>query len=476
MAFMLVLDQHQGEGALKLNLDPAHPIWGEVSDDGVLTARLFEQLAIADEQRSADVLVTPRSSYQSAVLLAQGVKPHQAISRPIFKQNALGLEFYSFYEQNGKPYKGFVQYTDTQAEFIKGHQKPADANMTMLNSALEQSYYREQQHGAVRAFHPNTQKLTALLFDVLERAKYPEFDKHAPDSRLALWLFGKSGGAGQLFYYSTNTGLENAPNVIKKETSSPYYAQWKRHYDEWLKIAPDTKVDKGCWVIPVDTLTQWQKHCQKVLGIEPPPRQHKAIKGHSMKAMGNGSGVMGLIKRHAPHGVVYQLQSFDNSALTPDEIPLLTLQSPNVVLFKKERITKGYSTTLVKKAVFRPQSIPAQTFFNVEQCEKLGLSIEQIQIQAVKATRVEMHGIPTDWIDTTLIIQGHKQGKRWREQKNIALSHSPLEDDSIQQSTLQGLLNRGCQSDKNIGVSIEGTVTTLTIPYKSNSLVKLLEE
>lgn len=476
MAFMLALDQHQGEGALKLNLDPAHPIWGEVNDDGVLTARLFEQLAIADEQRSAEVLVTPRSSYQSAALLSRGAKPHQAISRPIFKQNALGLEFYSFNEQNGKPYKGFVQYTGTQGEFVKGHQKPADANMTMLNFALEQRYYREQKHGAVRVFHPNTQKLTALLFDVLERAKYPEFDKQAPDSRLALWLFGKSGGAGQLFYYSKNTGLENAPNVIAKETSSPYYVQWKRHYDEWLKIAPDTKVDKRCWVIPVDQLTQWQKHCQKVLEIESSPRQHKAVKRYSMKAMGNGSGVMGLIKRHAPYGVVYQLQSFDNSALTPDEIPLLALQSPNVVLFKKERITKGYSTTLVKKAVFRPQAIPAQAFFNLEQCEQLGLSIDQIQIHAIKATRVEVYNIPTDWIDTMLILQGHDQGKRWREQKSIAISNSPLADDAMQQSTLQSLLSRGCHSDKNIGVSIDGALTTLAIPYKSNSLVKLLEE
>ncbi len=474
MAFMLALDQHQGEGALQLSLHPECPIWGEVDDDGVMTAKLFEQLAITDDQRSADINVVPRTSYQSADLLAQGVKPHQAISRPVFKQNSIGLEFYSLYEQDGKPYKGFVQYSGSDIEFVKGNKKAIDANMAMVDYALSHSYYREQRHGTWRVFHPNTQKLTALLFDVLERAKQPEFDKQALDSRFALWLFGKSAGA--LYFYSTNARLENAPNIIAKQTSSPYFAQWKHHYEQWLAIAPETKVDKGCWVIPVNKLNQWQQHCQTVLGIDATLRQHKAVKGYSMKAMSNGSGVMGLVKRRAQHGTVYQLQSFDNSALTPDEIPLLAIQSPNVVLFKKERITKGYSTTLVKKVEFKPQQIPAYKFFNVEQCKKLGFSLESLQIQAVKATRVEIYGVPTNWIDTTLILKGSEQGKAWQEQKSIILSNQSLEDDVIQQSTLQSMLSRGCQSDKNIGVSIVDGLTTLAIPYKSNSLVKLLEE
>lgn len=476
MAFMLALDKHQGEGALKLNLNPQYPIWGEVDDDGVVTATLFEQLAIPDEQRSADVDVVPRSSFQSAELLVQGVKPHQAISRPVFKQNAIGLEFFSLCEQDGKPYKGFVQHSGSEIEFIKGNEKAADTNMVMLNFALGQGYYREQQHGTWRVIHPNTRKITALLFDVLERAKQSEFDKTADESQFALWLFGKAGGAGQLFYYSTNARLENAPNIIAKQTDSPYFAQWKRHYDSWLAIAPETKVDKGSWVIPVDKFNQWQHHCQALLGIDTTLRQHKAVTGYSMKAVSNGSGVMGLIKRRGQQGDVYQLQSFDNSMLTPDEIPLLAIHSPNVVLFKKERITKGYSTTLVKKAVFKPQSIPLNTFFNIEQCKQLGLSLASLRVQAVKATRVEVYGIPTHWIERTLVQKGHGQGKGWQEQKSIALSNQPLEDDVIHQSTLQSMLSRGCQSDKNIGVTIKEEVTTLAIPYKSNSLVKLLEE
>ena len=476
MAFMLALDQHQGEGALQLNLDPQQPIWGEVDDDGVLTATLFEQLAITDAQRSADVNVVPRSSYQSAELLAQGTKPHQAISRSVFKQNAIGLEFFTLCEQDGKPYKGFVQYTDSGIEFIEGNKKAADVNMAMVDYALEQHYYRKQQHGKWCVFHPNTHKITALMFDVLERAKRPDFNKKAPDSRFALWLFGKTGGAGQLFYYSTNTGLENAPGTIAKKTSSPYLAQWKRHYNQWLKIAPQTKVNEGSWVIPADQLNQWQHHCQKVLGIATTPRKHKAVKGYSMKARSNGSGVMALIKRRSKHGAVYQLQSFDNSALTPDEIPQLALQSPNVVLFKEDRITKGYSTPLVKKAEFKPQSITLDNFFKVEECEKLGLSLSSIQIQAVKATRVEIYGVPTDWIDSKLILKGSEQGKAWRDQKSITLSNQPLVDDVVHQSTLQSILSRGCKSDKKIGVNIDEELTTLAIPYESKSLAKLLDE
>ncbi|MGZ7287437.1 hypothetical protein ACXWQ3_09630, partial [Streptococcus pyogenes] len=80
--------------------------WGQVDENGVLSDALFPQIAVAPENLAPNVRVGPQSNEHRARQLLAGKKPHQVFSQPIFKQNALGLEFYDLAVIDGQLYKG----------------------------------------------------------------------------------------------------------------------------------------------------------------------------------------------------------------------------------------------------------------------------------------------------------------------------------------------------------------------------------
>jgi len=474
MAFLIALEKHQGEGAFQLYLADKESVWGEIDVNGVLTSKVFEQIAVPPKQLAEPVKVVPRSSFDNTLKLQQGVKPHEAFSRPIFRQNAIGLEFYDLSIIDGHVYKGYMLSDGGTGVFKAAHAKPADKQLDMLQWAHSNGFYRLQQHDEQAVYHPNKQKLTALLFNTLNAAKNRDtFDEKSDSAKLVLWLFGK--GAGQLFFYTTNTALDKAPDVVKKQTDSPYYNQWLNHYEQWSKIAPDTKVDKGVWVIAPKHLAAWHEHCRRYLGVQDTDQTHKPVRDLGMKAITTGSGAMALVRRHTSDGnELYQLQSFDNSTLSSEEIPVFALSSPNVALLKKERITKGYVAQIEAKKAFNPQFISVQTFFKESASQELALP-EELEIFATKPTQVEVRNIPVDWFIKRLLQPG-VNGKSWKEQKTLAISREREVDDAINQDLLQGMLARGCKSDKRAPITMVDEKLVLKIPYNSNSLTKLLEE
>ena len=232
---MITLEKHQDEGALKMILPEGQTVWGEVDDDGLVTAKVFEQIAVEPEKLAPAVKVVPRSSLENAKALQQGAKPHQAISRPVFRKNAIGLDFYDLCLLDDQVFKGFMQPDKDGAAFRVAHEKPADKKPEMIQFAHKAGYYRLQQHGNQAVYHPNKQKLTELLVTILNAAKDQQsFSKETQEAKLALWLFSRAGGAGQLFFYTNNAPLQEAPEIIEKQSDSPYYHQWKQHYDQWL--------------------------------------------------------------------------------------------------------------------------------------------------------------------------------------------------------------------------------------------------
>lgn len=476
MAFLIALEKHQGEGALQLNLAEHETVWGELDENGVLTAKVFEKIAVDPQQLAEPVKVVPRSSFDNTLKLQQGAKSHEAFSRPIFRQNAIGLEFYDLSILDGKVYKGYMLPEGDSSLFKVANAKPADKQLDMLQWAHNNSFYRLQQHGEQAVYHPNKQKLTELLFNTLNAAKNRgSFDTEEDPTKLALWLFGKPGGAGLMYFYSTNASMTEAPAIVKKQTDSPYYNQWLQHYEQWLKIAPDTKVDKGVWIIAPEQLAAWHKHCRQYLDIPVTDQAHKPVRSYGMRAITTGSGAMALVRRYTAGGdALYQLQAFDNATLSADEIPAFALSSPNVALLKKERITKGYPTQLTAKKTFEPQIIPVQTFFKADAVQELGLP-DGIEVFAAKPTQAEVRNIPVDWFMKHLLQPGDG-GKSWKEQKTLAISKQADADDTVNQDQLQRLLARGCKSDKRAGAAVVGDTLVLSIPYASASLSKLLAE
>ncbi|MHC5848190.1 hypothetical protein ACYT7O_10500, partial [Streptococcus pyogenes] len=90
-------------------------------------------------------------------------------SQPIFKQNALGLEFYDLAVIDGQLYKGFVEGEDKH--FIKANEKVVDKQLNTFLYAVSHHYYRLIQSSDIQVYTADKQKLTALLFETFAAAK-----------------------------------------------------------------------------------------------------------------------------------------------------------------------------------------------------------------------------------------------------------------------------------------------------------------
>ena len=477
MAFLLALDAHHGEGALRLTLSPQHSIWGEVNEAGEKTAFIFEQVAVAPKHLASPVKVAPRSSFETMQRLAQGSQVHEVMNRPVFKKNPIGLTFFDLCLIEGQLYKGFVSLQNNDTPFVKAHQKPVDKNLDIFHFAVAAGYYRPKQSMNVTVYHPNKQKLMTLLFDTLSQAKQRDSFSTATELvKLATWLFGKN--AGQLFFYTNKASLVDAPKLIKSaiQKDSPYLPQWQQHYQQWLACAPETKINQGRFVIAAELSERWSQHCQTFLSLAADGRQHRSVKHYAMKAKTNVSGVVALMRHSTPTGkVCYQIYSFDHEYLEKEQIPLFALNSPNIVLMKKERITKGYPSTFEKKKAFKPQSIDYVDFFKVSACQKTGLEKADLQIFAIKSTQVEVRNIPIDWFERTLLQPGTLDSRPlWQTQKTLQLSHQALEHDTLHQGRLRSLMKRACREE--VRIQLKDNQLSLFLAYKSKDLAKLLSE
>ncbi len=481
MAFMLALEQHQGEGALRIKLNDDDSIWGNVDKEtGEENERLYSLICVPEKELADTVEVMPQSSLNKVKQLIDGKKPHQVYSKKLFKQNPLGLEFNYLAQIDGKLYKGFRDIINGEKVFNKTNAKEVDKNFDRLKFAIEQGYYLPIPFSEGVLYKPNKEKLTALIFTLLDKAKTDQtFNLKDDETELVLWLFGK--GAGQLFYYTTCSPLEAAPKIISQK-NSPYQKQWQTHFDLWNKQYPETKIIIGNWAINAQLQADWIKHCKHILGRNDNTNNayqpaHSKQKGFTMKSLTSASGALALVKRKSNNAFIYQLLAIDTNQIPKEYIPKLAQKSPNLVLFDKAVIKKGYQCgDLKEKENIKGMVLAAEQILNLAECKVLGLNIEPVNVEIITTTSVQIKGIYKKWFSKELIITGSDSEKQWEKLKLIKISNIKQEEDVINNDKLKQLLIRACRSDNPIKINLEGENLELILPYKTDTLRKLVKQ
>jgi len=474
LAFMIAAEKHQGEGALNIHFDENVSIWGQVDENGVLRDILFPQIAVAPENLAPNVRVGPQSNEHRARQLLAGKKPHQVFSQPIFKQNALGLEFYDLAVIDGQLYKGFVEGEDKH--FIKANEKVVDKQLNTFLYAVSHHYYRLIQSSDIQVYTADKQKLTALLFETFAAAKdTTTFDSNAEATKLARWVCGKS--AGSLYFYSTSAGLEEAPSVVKKQPNSRFRKQWLAHYQSWQAKHPDTPEKNGMWIIPTELEADWRQHCDWYLGRPTDDQQpdHRAVKSDTMRAETKSSGAMALVRRQSQGKAIYQLLALDTQKVPKDHSAALALASPNLVLLDKAIFTKGYQTKVEEQQPLAGKTIESSAFFDQAISEQWQLDISTLQVAIVSNTSVQITGLHKDWVAEHLILSGEDSEKAWTKLTSIAISDEAQVTDVFAKASLKAWLTAPCRNDKSVRVKLDDDQVSLTLPYKQPQLRKLVD-
>jgi hypothetical protein len=475
MAFMLTLQKHQGEGAMRIYLDASESVWGNIDEDGVITPTVLETVIVKPAMLADSVQVKPQTVQQKAKILESqpSKKLHEVLNRTIFKQNAIGLEFYDLAQIEGKVFKGYVTEDEHVAAltFVKANSKPIDKNNDLFDSAVQLGFYRPSN--AVQGGHlfkANKSALLPWLFDVLTQAKHGADSVSKTDSDLVKWIFGKN--AGQLFYYSSKVSLEAAPSIVKKNEDSPYLVHWKRHYEAWNKKYPTTKVDQGRWIIAADQLQAWEEHCQKFLNRAKPEKRHSQVCEFTMRTSTSASGSPSLVKRMNGDGsVIYQLLMIDTNNFPKSQIAAIAKKSPRLALLNSDVLKHGYKVEIEEKTDLAGQAVEPSALFNIEGLSDHGIKPNQLQITVKSGTAVHVAGLPKEWVDGYLVKTGASEGRRWEKMKSLALATDSQQDDSIDRDRLNTLLTRSARSDKTVGVTLAGDLVTLTIPFKTTDFL-----
>lgn len=481
MAFMLALDQHNGEGALRIKLDKDDSIWGYIdTETGEEYERLFSLISVPPQHLAETVNVMPQSSLNKSKQLIEGKKAHEVYSRKVFKQNAIGLAFYDLALIDDRLFKGFVNIVDGKKDFIKANEKEVDKTLDTLNFAVEHAYYQATPFAQGTLYRVNKSKLLALLFAVLSKAKDRDiFDLKSDETVLVTWLFGKT--AGQLFYYTTSTGLEAAPNVIKQK-SSPYQNQWLAHFEQWHQQHPETRINAGNWVISAELQADWITHCKHVLGREHCFEEneyqpvHRKQQGFTMRSLTSASGALALVRRKSKETYIYQLLAINTNDIPKEHIAALVLTSPNLVLFGKTILSKGYQYNLEEKEEVEGEFLTVEQFFNIKGCKALKLETGPLVIKVVTATSVQIKGIDKQWFSENLVLVGSDTEKQWKKLKVMQIGDIAQEEDVINKNNLKTLLKRACRTDKSFKIKVEGDTVDVILPYKTPTLRTLMKK
>jgi len=475
MAFMLAAQQHQGEGALRIEFAPSDSVWGNIDEDGVISPLVLDSVIVKPSQLTSLVQVKPQTVQHKAQVLESepSRKLHQVLTRTIFKQNAIGLEFYDLALLEGKPFKGYIQI-DTPSDqlvFVLANSKPIDKNSVLLESAIKLGLYEPcNVVPTTTLFKVNKSKLLPWLFDILNDVKHGVNSVDKADLELAKWIFGKN--AGQLFYYSSKVPLEAAPAIVKKAEDSPYLQHWQRHYQSWMAMYPASKVENGRWVINPEQLQAWEDHCQEFLQRKGSVKQHVQTAEFTMRTSTSASGSPSLVKRTNWDGTpIYQLLMIDTNNFPKSQIAVIAKKSPRLALFNSEVLKFGYKVEIEEKQDLAGTIIPPSKFFNVTDISNSDLAIDLLEVIVKSGTAVSVSGLPKHWVADYLVQTGQPEGRRWDKMKSLMLATEPQVDDAIDRARLNSLLVKNARSDKPVGLAIVGEQVTLTIPYKSTDVL-----
>lgn len=491
LAFMLSVQSHQNEGGMRIKLAEDETIWSNVDEDGVYLNTAFEKVAVLPEQVSEPVEVKPRATHTKVKQLLDGVKPHQVISRRVFKQNALGLEFYDFQDIEGKLFRGWVSVDNGQAEFVKhagDKSKPADKNANKLQRLVELGLFRLQRIQGLPIYRANKQAVLGYIFDALSQAKATPQPKQE-QSHLVSWLLGK--GAGNLYYYTSSTELTLAPHVLKSKSVNPFKKQWDKFYTGWKhtiqqnSVNTEVKNNKEALVIASDEQANWQSYCEAFLEKasiqeinEVPQPKHTASRAFTMRAPGTPSGIPCLICKNSAEGTKsYHVMDLDSGVLGKEQAPALAIASPNVVLFDRNVLQKGYMADTAPKQVLEATEISAEVALNVRNCKEVDLNLETIKV-VIEANKLHIMNIERQWFEKKLLLENEAVEKPWYEKTRLYCSGQKKSngDHAVAADSLKKLLKRSAKHDKGMALKVGDEKVSVSLVLDKLVTKKILEE
>jgi hypothetical protein len=483
---MLSVQAHPNEGAMRIHLAKGETIWSQVDEDGVYLNSAFEQVAVLPEQLSPVVEVKPRPTHTKVKQLLDGTKPHHVFNRRIFKQNALGLEFYDFQVISGQLFRGWVMIDNGQAEFVKhsgDKSKPADKNLDKIQRLVELGLFRLQRIQGLPIYRANKQALLGYIFDALSQAKVAPQPKQE-QSQLVSWLLGK--GADNLYYYTSSKELTKAPSVLKSKGASPFKQHWLSFYKGWeCRAQQPVKQSNGVLEIASDEQANWQAYCETFLKRTPIQENnevfqpaHVASRAFTMRALGKPSGIPSLIRKISAEGSKsYNVMDIDNSVLGKERAPALALASPNVVLFDRNILQNGYMADTSPKQVLEATEIPVRAALNTENCNNVGLDLELIKV-VIEANKLHIKNIERQWFETNLLLENEVAKKPWQEKLRIFCSGQTKAygDHAVAEDSFKKLIKRSAKHDKGMVLEVEDDKVSVTLILDKKVTQKILEE
>ncbi|PNQ58502.1 hypothetical protein [Vibrio sagamiensis] len=485
LAFMLSVQAHPNEGAMKIQLAENESIWSRIDDDGTYLNTAFEQVAVLPKELSPLVEVKPRATHTKVKQLLDGAKPHQVVSRRIFKKNALGIEFYDFKDIAGQLFRGWVTIDNGQAKFTKhsgDKSKPADKNLDKIQRLVELGLFRLQRLQGLAIYRANKQAVLGYIFDALSQAKVAP-QPNQEQSKLVSWLLGK--GAGKLYYYTARKELKKAPSVLKSRGPNPFQEEWLSFYTGWEQRSQlPIKKNKGMLEIASDEQANWQTYCEAFLNRIPIKENdqvfqpaHTALRDFTMRAPGTPSGVPSLIRKISGEGTKrYHIMDINTRVLGEEQAPALAITSANVVLFDRNILQKGYMADITPKQTLEAIEIPIEAALNSKNCQVAELDLKPIKV-VIEANKLHINNIERQWFESNLLLKNEAVEKPWWEKSKIFCSGQTNAegDHSIAQDSFKKLLKRSAKHDKGMTLKVTDETVSVTLTLDKKVTQKIVE-
>lgn len=471
-AMALAVEQHQGEGALAVDVGDTS-VWPKIDEQtGEYQASNFNLLAIKAEQVAPEVSVKPTSL--ATKIKQQGLtsKPHSVISRRIFGENALGIRFYDLAIENNQVVKGYYHEQNGHQEFVRATTKVVDKTTAMLEWLTTNQYYQLKQKQAVEFYVPNIQAILALMFKVLNTAKQTNLDQKSEEYKAVKWLFGI--GDGQLFYYTNKAALQAAPSIVDKlKSNNPLMKKWQHFYTGWQAICGGSaKVNQGQFVIEAEQLNQWQNYCQAFLGQMAEGNKHSPVRNYTMfnETVARGNVALQL-KRDK-----FTLYPFNNNDVPKAQSMHIMLNSPNLVAFESSVLTKGYVVELEEKTNYKGTHIKVKTLIDENKADALKLSLEQLSIKVPSNTQINISGVCKTWFEQNLLLRRAVEADAWKKRTSLGFDKYDDEKCAVITDTLKSVLKTAIRAERNKSLKLLHTEEALTLglPVKAEHIAKLL--
>ncbi|MEP1553572.1 MAG: hypothetical protein ABJJ44_07695 [Paraglaciecola sp.] len=471
-AMALAVEQHQGEGALSIDVGNSS-LWPKVDEQtGEYKASNFTSLALKVERLQPELIVKPSHLASKIDKNGPTSKPHTVISRRIFGENALGIRFYDLAVDNSNVVKGYYKSEIEAGEFVRATAKVADKNIEMLQWLTTHGYYQLKLKQGVKFYTPNSYAILSLMFSVLMVAKKTNLDKNSEEFKAVKWLFGK--GDGQLFYYTSKASLQAAPSIVERlKSNNPLMQKWLHFYTGWQAICGgNAKVNLGQFVIESRQLNQWQNYCQAFLGQTEKLNKHSPVRHYTMFNETTSRGNVAL---------QFKQGKFTHYPVNNNEVPKaqsmhILLNSPTLVAFENSVLTKGYVVKLEEKASFKDAQINVKTLINERTAKALCLNIEQLNINVLSNTQINIGGISKQWFEKNLLLKRATEAEAWKKRSSLSFDKYDVERCAIVTDTLKSILNTAIRAERNKSVKVQqlDETVSLGLPVKAEHIAKLL--